>query len=231
MSLFISFEGGEGCGKTTQIERLCQRLEKANRRVMLIKEPGTTPLGLRLRELIKGRPWGNYTISHGAELFLFAAARAELVSKTLKPALQGRDDVVIVADRYADSTMAYQGFGRRLPRFEVETMNRLATQGVMPQLTFLLDCLPEEGLRRVGSVQIEMPLDAAESPAGGRMDEEGARRFEEEPLGFHQRVREGYLKMAASEPERWRVIDATEPVDAISDAVWTHVHEMLLADS
>ncbi|MCH7745338.1 MAG: dTMP kinase [Chloroflexi bacterium] len=227
MSLFISFEGGEGCGKTTQIENLCQRFKDANVQALFIKEPGTTQLGLHLRGLIKGKPWGNEAISPRAELFLFAAARAELVTKVLKPVLKQRKNIVVVADRYVDSTTAYQGYGRRLPISQVKAINSLATQGVMPDITFLLDCPPDEGLKRVGSLQTEFALEASGDSGGGRMDEEDTRRFEEEPLDFHERVRSGYLKLAEAEPDRWRVIDATKSIEDISEMIWKHVQEKL----
>ena len=230
MSLFISFEGGEGCGKTTQIENLCQRFKDANVQALFIKEPGTTQLGLHLRGLIKGKPWGNEAISPRAELFLFAAARAELVTKALKPMLKQRKNIVVVADRYVDSTTAYQGYGRRLPISQVKAINSLATQGVMPDITFLLDCPPDEGLKRVGSLQTEFALEASGDSGGGRMDEEDTRRFEEEPLDFHERVRSGYLKLAEAEPDRWRVIDATKSIEDISEIVWKHVQEKLPGD-
>ena len=233
MALFVSFEGGEGSGKTTQLELLCERLEQSGRRVLPIKEPGTTPLGLHVRELVKGRrlggQTGGQTISRGAELFLFLAARAELTAKVLRQVSE-EDDVVIVADRYADSTVAYQGYGRRMPVAAVEEMNRLATGGVVPQLTLLLDCPPEVGLRRVGDVQMSLPMDVEEEQevwAPGRMDEEDSRRFEDEPLEFHRRIRSGYRALAGKEPDRWRVIDATPSIDVVHEQVWGHVEPLL----
>ena len=234
MALFISFEGGEGSGKTTQFQLLCERLKQSGRRVLDVKEPGTTQLGIHVRELVKGRPWGdsdNHTISRGAELFLFLAARAELVAKVLRQQSES-GDLVLVSDRYADSTVAYQGYGRRLPVKTIQEMNRLATDGVMPNLTLLLDCPPEVGLRRVGNVQMALPLDVAEveaSETSGRMDEEGSRRFEEESLAFHRRVRRGYHDLAESEPDRWRIIDGTASVEDVSEQVWCCVEPLLPA--
>ena len=230
MALFVSFEGGEGSGKTTQLQILCERLEQSGRRVLPIKEPGTTPLGRHVRELVKGRPWGGQkggqTISKGAELFLFLAARAELVVKVLRQSSED-GNLVIVADRYADSTVAYQGYGRRLSIAAVEEMNRLATGGVMPHLTILLDCPPEVGLQRVGAVQIALPLDVEEVLTPGRMDEEDSRRFEDEPLEFHRRLRAGYRVMAGNEPERWQVIDATMSIEGVHEQVWRQVEPLL----
>ena len=232
MALFISFEGGEGSGKSTQFALLCERLERAGHRVLDIKEPGTTPLGIHIREIVKGRAWGGQqgsrAISNGAELFLFLAARAELAAKVIRQESE-RDDVVLVADRYADSTTAYQGYGRRLPVKTVQEMNRLATGGVMPHLTLLLDCPPEVGLRRVGDVQMSLPMDAEEAWTPGRMDEEGSRRFEDEPLAFHRRVQRGYRELAKAEPQRWRVIDATLAPDVMHEQVWQCVEPLLPA--
>ena len=229
MATFISFEGGEGSGKSTQAKRLADALADLGVPVFPFHEPGYTRLGVRIRELIKGKPFGGDAISPRAELMLFAAARAELVSKALAKRM-GEDPLVIIADRYADSTTAYQGYGRRLPLDLVESVNALATAGVMPHKTILLDCPPERGLARVGSQQTmlfdmsaagrmdaEGPPQAAPSDASamGRLDAEDSRRFEEEPLAFHKRVRAGYLAMAKADPARWAVIDAEGTEDEV----------------
>ena len=152
MALFISFEGGEGSGKSTQAQRLVESLEQSGVPTMLFHEPGSTNLGFHIRDLIKGRPWGKETISPTAELFLFSASRAELVAKVLSKQVK-TPGLVIVADRYVDSTTAYQGYGRKMDLDLVKAVNRLATGDLMPHKTFLLDCLPAEGLKRVGSLQ------------------------------------------------------------------------------
>ena len=227
MSLFISFEGGEGSGKTTQADALRQRLQQAGISVVSLREPGSTSLGDYLRGwLVRER---RNKISHGAEAFLFAAARAELVAKTIKPTLK-RPNTVVITDRYVDSTTAYQGYGRRLRLKDLDVVNHLSTQGVMPSLTFLLDCAPEEGLKRVGSLRAARGLTAIEAHEASRMDKEGTRRFEEEPIEFHERVRAGYLKIAGREPGRWCVIDATRSVEQISEIVWERVREQLPHD-
>ncbi len=223
LSLFISFEGGEGSGKTTQALQLSQQLASAQVPVSLVREPGTTDLGWHIRRLVKGKPWGHEPISHGAELFLFTAARAELVTKVLKEQLK-LDRQVIVADRYADSTLAYQGYGRKLPLKLVRAINGLATQDIVPDLTILLDCPPEDGLKRVGAVQIQLPFEEIQP---GRLDNEGARKFEEEPLAFHQRVRAGFLQLAELDPMRWVVIDALLGEQVISEIVWEKVQPLL----
>ena len=223
MSFFVSFEGGEGSGKTTQAKRLAERLTEAGLSAMLVHEPGTTPLGTYLRRWLKNEYGKEQTVS---ELFLFAAARAELVASVIKPALQ-RAGAILIADRYADSTKAYQGYGRRLPLDEVEAVNRLATDGVMPDLTFLLDCAPEQGLERLGSAQLGLREEPGDAARPQRIDQTGTLRFEKESPGFHRRVRRGYLELANQEPNRWHVIDATLPVDEISRAVWQKVEKAL----
>ena len=152
---------------------------------------------------------------------MFAAARAELVTKLIQPAVE-RGDTVIVVDRFADSTIAYQGYGRGIPLKHVVAVNELATQGVMPDLTFLLDCTPEDGLRRVGAFQLRLPLARPQTPSPTQRDEEGT-RFEEESLEFHQRVRLGYLELAEQEPNRWRVIDAGKSIEELSGIIWSDV--------
>ena len=132
----------------------------------------------------------------------------------------------MVADRYVDSTTAYQGYGRRLPLGDVEFANRMSSQRIMPQITFLLDAPPVEALDRV-LVQPGLPLEASEPSYPGRIDREGARRFEEESPEFHERVREGYLELAGKEPERWRVVDATKPIEDIAAIVWDEVRDRL----
>jgi dTMP kinase len=226
LGLFITFEGGEGSGKSTQAEILADRLEREGFHSTLVREPGTTPLGWYLRDWLKREKRRGENISHGAELFLFAAARAEFVAKVLTPALKG-DRRIVIADRYADSTTAYQGYGRKLPLDDIERINRLATLGKTPKLTFLLDCSPAEGLERVGSLQIRLPMGQAESSDTKRMDREGTSRFEEESLSFHERVRTGYLDLANKEPDRWAIIDATESIETISEAIWERTKRFL----
>ena len=221
MALFISFEGGEGSGKSTQAERLAQAVRQSGVATVLLHEPGSTNLGFHIRDLIKGRPWGSETISPIAELFLFAAARAELVSKVLSKQMDS-DQLVIIADRYADSTTAYQGYGRRLPLDLVEATNRLATGGLMPDITFLLDLPPVAGLKRIGTLQTKL----FDMNATARLGDETSRRFEEEPLAFHERVRRGYRALVAAEPDRWAVVDAMGTEGEVFASIWSRVLEL-----
>ena len=226
MALFISFEGGEGSGKTTQVERLVRELTASGVPTVEIHEPGSTNLGLHIRQIIKSRTWNGETVSPEAELFLFAAARAQLVNKVLSQFIR-RERLVIVADRYADSTIAYQAYGRGLPLHLVEASNELATGGIMPDVTFLIDAPPEDGLKRTGGLQAQLfDFDAAGQGRAGRMDDESSLRFEQEPLAFHESVRRGYHALVRAEPERWHVVDGMMSVEDVFDAVWEKVQSL-----
>ena len=219
--LFISLEGGEGAGKTTQAATLANRVEAMGLRCLRIREPGSTPLGTDLRKLIKRSHTTDEAMSRPAELFLFAAARSELVAKVIGPQ-RDDPDLVVVADRYADSTVAYQGYGRGIDVETIRAVNALATHGIMPDLTFLLDCPPDVGISRVRGLQLQMPMDASRTADAIDRDAEGM-KFEEEPAEFHERIRLGFLALADREPGRWRVVDATRSIDAISDDIWNAV--------
>jgi len=225
LSLFISFEGGEGTGKTTQAEILAEGLRDIGISVLFIHEPGSTELGWYIRDWLKRGLRTEQTISHSAELFLFAAARAELVTKIIQPALE-QQNTIIIADRFVDSTTAYQGYGRRIPLGYIKAVNDLATQGIKPNLTFLLDCMPQEGLAREGTFQMRLPLELPGVTAPIERNREGV-RFGEESLEFHERVRQGYLIIAQEEPDRWRVIDAQQSIEEIGDIIWKYVEEKL----
>jgi dTMP kinase len=203
MSLFITFEGGEGCGKSTQSRRLYRRLEKLAIPALLIHEPGVTALGRKIRRLLK---WSEgLNISPIAELLLFNAARAQLVTEVIKPELE--KGVIVIGDRYADSTTAYQGYGRGLDMGAVAAVNKIGTQGLTPDLTILMDIPVEEGL--------------------ARKKDKKSDRFEMENLDFHKRVREGYLKLAAAEPKRWLVIDAGKSKEDIAEEIWRRMSKLL----
>jgi dTMP kinase len=202
LSLFITFEGGEGCGKSTQARLLAKQLEHANIPVVLTHEPGGTALGNEIRKLLKkkrGSP-----ISPQAELFLFAASRVQLIAELIGPALE--DKKVVICDRFTYSTVVYQGYGRGLDLTTVEIVNNMATQKLKPDLAILLDISPEQGLSR----------------KRGLRD-----RFELEDLAFHRRVREGYVKMAGAEPGRWLLIDASLPRKKTAEIIWDKVSKML----
>ena len=203
MSLFITFEGGEGCGKSTQSRRLYRRLQKLAVPVLLIHEPGVTALGKKISHLLK---WSDdLNISSLSELLLFNASRAQLVTEVIRPALE--KGMVVICDRYADSTTAYQGYGRGLDLATVAAANRIGTQGMAPDLTFLLDIQVEEGL--------------------ARKKDKKSDRFEIENVSFHCRVRDGYLKLAAAEPKRWLVVDAAKSKDEVAGIIWQRVSKLL----
>ena len=203
MGLFITFEGGEGCGKSTQARLLRNRLEQQNIPVVLTHEPGGTSLGTEIRKLLKRKR--SSSIVPQAELFLFAASRVQLVAELIRPALEETE--VVICDRFTDSTLVYQGYGRGLDLTTVETVNNMATGNLKPDLTILLDMSPEQGLARKQSLKD---------------------RFELEDLSFHHQVREGYLKMAAADPDRWLLIDASLPEGKIAEIIWDRVNTLLL---
>ena len=223
--LFISLEGGEGAGKTTQAARLADRIEAIGLRCLRVREPGSTSLGTDLRKLIKRSHTSDEAMSRAAELFLFAAARSELVAKVIGPQ-RDDPDLVFVADRFADSTVAYQGYGRGIDIETIKAVNALATHGVMPDLTFLLDCPPDIGISRVRGLQLQMPLDATKNADTLNRDAEGM-KFEEESEEFHARIRHGFHTLANQEPDRWRIVDATRSIDAISNDIWNAVQDRL----
>ncbi len=204
MSLFITFEGPEGGGKSTQVTRLAARLTAQGVTHLVTREPGGTPLGSRVRELVLMDP--DLDVSPLSEFLLYSASRAQLVRDVLRPALARGE--VIVCDRYADSSAAYQGMGRGLPEAFVTDVTWEATGGLRPHLTFLLDLDPAEGLRR-----------AARKGAPDRL--------ERADLEFHRRVRAGFLAIAGAEPERVMVLDATLPEADIEAAIWSVVARAL----
>jgi dTMP kinase len=203
---FITLEGPEGAGKTVLARRLAEALEGRGHTVRLTREPGGTPLGERVRALLLERTSGDLAIDARADALLFNAARAQLVAEVIRPALDAGE--VVLCARFADSTLAYQGYGAGLPIDALRAIADVATGGLRPHLTVLLDVDPEVGLRR-------------KAP--------GARnRFEASfDLEFHRRVRAGFLELAGQEPERWRVVDSTRHVDRVFEDLLAVVLEAL----
>lgn len=194
--MFITFEGIEGSGKTTQQQRLAAYLRERGRTVVVTKEPGGTPLADRIRAILLD---STSVIDPIAEVFLFAASRRQHTTEIIEPAL-ARGEVVL-CDRYADSTLAYQGFGRLIDLDRLRTLNEWATDALRPHATLLYDLPEESGLRRARSRNASAPQD------------EG--RFEAEDLRFHRRVREGYLSLATAEPSRFLTIDGDGSVEDV----------------
>ena len=199
----ISIEGPEGSGKTVIAKRLAAELERRGHAVRLTREPGGTPLGERVREILLGRV--DLAIDPRADALLFNAARAQLVAEVIGPALSAGE--VVLCARFADSTLAYQGYGAGLPVAELRAIAKVATGGLEPDLTILLDVDPETGIRR--------------KPAAAR------NRFETFDLAFHRRVRDGFLALARESPERWRVIDSTRHIDRVFEDVLALVLELV----
>jgi dTMP kinase len=223
--LFVTLEGGEGAGKSTQAVRLRAQLEGLGRRVVQVREPGGTKFGEELRELLLS----STKIATRTEMLLFMAARSEVVDKVIKPSLTKGFDVI--CDRFIDSTMAYQGYGRGVSRSLIKTVNDAVIQGCTPDLTILLDIDPARGLSRAsegtggdaieGHWQTSLGLGEGAQQQGTRV---GGR-----DLAFHVKVREGYLALAKAEPERWLVLDGLQPPDVLAASIWQRVRELLSA--
>ncbi|WP_374967995.1 dTMP kinase [Terrabacter sp. BE26] len=190
--LFVCFEGGDGAGKTTQVRLLQEVLQQGGREVVVTRQPGGTPLGEQIRELVLH---GEH-VSPRAEALLFAADKAHHVDQLIKPALH--EGKVVITDRYVDSSITYQGAGRALGRDEIMALQHWAVGGLLPDLTIVLDVSPEVGRERRG--------DAPD-------------RLESEADAFHGAVRRGYLELAASDPERYLVLDAAQSVERLHAAV------------
>ncbi len=204
--LFITLEGGDGSGKSTQSGILVNWLEQDGHTVVVSREPGGTDLGLELREIVLHR---RGEISPRAEALIYAADRAHNIATKVRPALERGD--IVVQDRYLDSSVAYQGAGRVLGGDEVRDVSLWATEGLLPDLTVLLDLHEDAGKGRLADSRT-------------RYD-----RLESEAAEFHGRVRAAYLELAAAEPERFLVLDARDTVEAISGAIRARV-EALLSD-
>ncbi len=203
-ALFLTFEGGDGAGKSTQAALLEAWLRERGETVLRTREPGGSELGLELRDIILHRK-GH--IAPRAEALLYAADRAHHVATVVRPALERGE--VVVQDRYIDSSVAYQGAGRTLNPAEIRSLSLWATEGLLPDLTILLDLDESEGRRRLDS-------------APRRYD-----RLEAEEAGFHQRVREAYLELADAEPDRFLVLDARQPEEEIAAAIRSRVEELI----
>ena len=201
--MFITFEGTEGGGKSTQIQLLAERLRSADRVVRVLREPGGTPIGEEIRHTLKHSE-ANHAMTSEAELLLMNASRAQLVREVIRPALAA--DEVVLCDRFYDSTTAYQGYGRQLDLGRVAAVIDFAVGKTRPDVTLLLD----------------VPLEISEA----RRQSRSARavplrdRMEEADRAFFERVQKGFQEIAALEPDRVRVVDATQPIEMVADAIW-----------
>ena len=208
--LFITFEGTEGSGKSTQTGLLAERLRAAGRIVLALREPGGTPIGEEIRHTLQ-HSHRNHAMTPVAELLLLNASRAQLVREVIRPALTAGN--VVLCDRFHDSTVAYQAFGRQLDLKKVQTVIDIAVGDTRPHRTFLLQIPLEVSERRRQARHVATP--AARD------------RMEESDREFFQRVEEGYVAIARQEPDRISVIDATRPVDTVGAAIWKQVQPML----
>jgi dTMP kinase len=208
---FITFEGPEGSGKSTQIRLLSERLAECGIDVLCTREPGGTSTGESIRNLLQYDAAAE-PLADRAELLLFTASRAQLMDRVVLPALE--DGTWVLCDRFIDSTMAYQGFARGMDIPTLDSVNAFAIYGRKPDLTILLDLDVSEGFQRL------------EKRYAGSA--ESYDRFEREEQGFHERVRDGYLVLAEREPERFRVLDSSLPIEDVSAKIWKLVNEALL---
>ena len=195
---FITFEGGEGCGKTTHIKRVVARLRESGRTVLVLREPGGTDVGEQIRQVLQYSKQSVRMLSE-TELLLFCASRAQLVREVIQPALAAGQ--IVIADRFCDSTTVYQGAGRQLDAAVVQFINKFAIGDCRPDLTLVIDLDPRIGLER----------------ARGR---ELFDRMENQSLEFYDRVRQGYLTLARHEPARIKIVDGNQSLGAVEQQIW-----------
>lgn len=198
-AMFITFEGIEGCGKTTQARLLVEKLHELNIPALLTREPGGTRIGDHIRKILLNPE--NTDITPLTELLLYEASRAQHVAQVIRPNVQ--NGIHVFCDRYGDASVAYQGFGRNLTPQLVKDANRLATGGLQPDLSLLIDVDPERGLSRARARNLAFEFARAEG------------RFEEEDIIFHRKVREGYLTLQREEPERFRLVDGNGEIQDV----------------
>ncbi len=210
MACFITFEGIEGCGKTTQVRLLAEFLTSRGHDVTVTREPGGCAIADQVRAILLDAE--NRALVPLAELLLYAAARAQHVEEVIRPALAAGG--IVICDRFTDATVAYQGFGRSLDRELIDRLNGIATGGIRPDLTLLLDCPEETGLARA--------MERINSSAGAREE-----RFEQESLRFHRAVRQGYLSLAEAEPHRFLVLDATRGIGETAAGIAAEIQSRL----
>jgi dTMP kinase len=210
LSLFITFEGVEGSGKTTQIRRLKKYFSQKGIPCKVTREPGGCSIGEKIRKILLNPD--HHDMVSMTELLLYEAARAQHVKEVIKPFLE--KDGVVLCDRFSDATLAYQGYGRRIDLNWIQRLNHLSSQGVRPNVTFLLDCPSDVGLRRA----IER---------NRTLKQEKEERFEKEEIQFHRRVRKGYLAIARKEPRRVKVIDTRPGEEKVFEKIQKIVDNLI----
>lgn len=212
--VFITFEGPEGSGKTTQSSRLAERLRSGGREVVTMREPGGTPTGEAIREILQHDSAGE-PIAPETEVLLFAASRAQLVRTVLLPALER--GACVVCDRFSDSTLAYQGYGRGFDVEQLIAINAFATSGIQPDVTVLLDLDVARGFERIGK--------------RNEAEHRNRDRFEKEEISFHEAVRAGYLELAQRWPERFAVIRSDGDVATVEESIWAVLAPRLVVEA
>ncbi|MDN5276038.1 MAG: dTMP kinase [Clostridiales bacterium] len=203
--IFITFEGPDGAGKTTQVKLLERHLRQKGYDVLVTREPGGTPVGEEIRKILLNRSYKD--MDAVTEMYLYAASRAQHVRRVIKPALD--EGKIVLCDRFVDSSIAYQGFGRGLGMDVVESVNRYALGGIVPDLTLFLNVQPNDALTR------------------GRIRSKELDRLESEELEFHRRVYQGFLALQKKYPERIKEVDASRSVDEVFHQVWRLVEHLL----
>jgi dTMP kinase len=198
--MLITFEGLDYSGKSTQVQLLADRLTVQDHRVLVLREPGGTDIGEKIRKMLLDK--NNDGMTEASELFLFSASRSQLVQEVIRPALEG--DIMVICDRYFDSTTAYQGYGRGIALDVIDAINRYATGGLVPDITFFLDIPLREIERRMNSVKTNKD------------------RMESNSMEFYARVRDGFLHIAQTE-SRYCVIDGMQPIDDLHELILQHV--------
>jgi dTMP kinase len=202
--IFITFEGIDGCGKTTQMRRLAKRLRREGRAVLETAEPGGTDIGLQIRNILLDS--ANHKLSPTAELLLYFAGRAQNVDQSILPAIA--EGTIVLSDRFTDSSLVYQGCGRGLRVDTVLTLDRIACRGLKPDLTLLIDIDPSTSLVRA----------EVRNRRRNRTD-----RMEQQSAAFYEKVRDAYLALAANEPDRFHIIDGRDRKDVVAQRIWTVV--------
>ena len=203
--MLITFEGLDYSGKSTQVQLLADRLTLQDHRVLVLREPGGTDIGEKIRKMLLDK--NNDGMTEASELFLFSASRSQLIQEVMRPALDSGMEVI--CDRYYDSTTAYQGFGRGIPLEVIHAINRYATGGLVPDVTFFLDIPIREIERRMRSAKTNID------------------RMESNGIEFYERTRNGFLQIAKTE-SRYCVIDGLQPIDDLHELIWQHVTEAII---
>ena len=219
--LLITFEGGEGSGKSTQCKRLVNKLVDDGVNSILVHEPGTTPMGEQVRKWIKSKSIKNPI----AETYLFCAARAELCKSVIEPALD--QGITVIVDRFIHSTIAYQGYGKGVSIDDINQLNKIAINDISPDLTILLDIDPSLSTTRINkNINIELS-DFSENKSKSKRESFEGNKYENMSINFHNKVREGYLEMANNDRSSWSIVGAHQSQSKVADSIWKRVKRLI----